>query len=355
MIVILNLYFRMLGQKKEWVCWEHAPVNFTENDITFTVTAAKRMESLLDRHHGTSQTTVFCVKIGKAGLSSDLQETIHKFRKVRNQLVHDEDYNDFQKGARKEINTLCMVIFCKLNKFCNCSDFELSEKTKKLSKIITVPKSSMYHENFMTEHFLCSLGVTVHPWLENLVYCYQVCMVCFGAFLDWLFDQHQQTNRIYRTLSSPSLNLRLLFLIEMIEIKIRDFTSSYLQSKECQISDYQCLTILDDIILKDPRLRHIIEDNVYQKRPSNLCRRYQLSSKTTFDSFALVVDYGRTIKNKLYLNDLSRWTIVLARLGVYLSCCFLVLHTLFTDYNYDASTRFSLIYLPIFILFLLLS
>ena len=262
MIVILNLYFRMLGQKKEWVCWEHAPVNFTENDITFTVTAAKRMESLLGRHHGTSQTTVFCVKIGKAGLSSDLQETIHKFRKIRNRLVHDEDYNDFQKGARKEINTLCMGIFSKLNKFCNCSDLTLSEKTKKLSEIITVPKSSMYHDTFL-EQFLCSLGVTVHPCLEQLIYCYQACMVRSGAVLYWMFQNHQSSLR------SADHGPGLLF---MIASKIRDFTSSYLRSKECQIiSDYQCLTILDDIILKDPRLRHIIEDNVYQKKPSKFC------------------------------------------------------------------------------------
>ena len=38
--------------RKDWVCWQHAPLDFNDDDITFVVKAVKRMEQLLIHHYG---------------------------------------------------------------------------------------------------------------------------------------------------------------------------------------------------------------------------------------------------------------------------------------------------------------
>ena len=38
--------------RKDWVCWQHAPLDFNYDDITFVVKAVKRMEQLLIHHYG---------------------------------------------------------------------------------------------------------------------------------------------------------------------------------------------------------------------------------------------------------------------------------------------------------------
>jgi len=82
----------------------------TSERMTFTVTAAKRMEYLLELHHGIANTTFFN-KINRAGITSDLQRTIHEFRLIRNQFAHVYNFDNFEDGKRKEYNTMSMEIF----------------------------------------------------------------------------------------------------------------------------------------------------------------------------------------------------------------------------------------------------
>ena len=55
--------------RKDWVCWEHTPVDFRDDDITFVVKTAKRMEQILIHHYGIE------VPIGK---NLDLREVIER-------------------------------------------------------------------------------------------------------------------------------------------------------------------------------------------------------------------------------------------------------------------------------------
>ena len=154
------------GNREDWVCCEHAPVNFRDDDITFVVKAVKRIEQLLIHHYdietpNRQQGGVnFIDIIKKAKRISKIKgaefKNMHHFRKIRNKLVHDVDYNELldDPTKRRTLNTLCMEILWKLEGECNCKEhfrFEkrgsyqecfLSDKTE----IIVFPDTQMYDE-----------------------------------------------------------------------------------------------------------------------------------------------------------------------------------------------------------------
>ena len=157
-------------KREDWVCWQHAPLDFNDDDITFIVKAAKRMEQLLIHHYGVymldSHHANFKQTIKRAKQRSDLKkypelesqyvDRIHQFRQVRNLMVHEADYDDLSKGKRKKLNTACMEILGMLEVKCNCVELYVQGRSYgyKSHNKITLPDWEMYHYNRDTRPFL---------------------------------------------------------------------------------------------------------------------------------------------------------------------------------------------------------
>ena len=150
-------------ERKDWVCWQHALLDFNDDDITFVVKAHKRMEQICIHHYALNitKTLDFSQIIDQAKQKScfirgDFDE-LHRFRIIRNKLVHAEDYNEISQEQRKKLNTACMEIFGRLEQECNCKELYEGEKHfsyRKLYRTITLPDDRMYGYTHGTELFL---------------------------------------------------------------------------------------------------------------------------------------------------------------------------------------------------------
>ena len=180
----------MPEKRDDWVCWQHAPLDFNDDDITFVVKAAKRMEQLLIHHYGVdmpdSHHANFKQTINRAKQRSDLKEypelerqyfeSIHQFRQIRNSMVHKADYDDLSKENRKLLNTACMEIFGILELKCNCVELYEQEKIYgyKSHEKIVLPDWEMYHYNRDTRPFLDIVQpIIVSPhgtWVEGYLH-----------------------------------------------------------------------------------------------------------------------------------------------------------------------------------------
>ena len=159
--------------KDEWLCWENSPVDFREHEITFTVQAAKRMESMLVHHQGVRSDLDFFSKINKAGLDPDIRKKIDLFRKNRNMLVHKENYNKFQDEERKEVITRCLEIFLMLDINCSC---KFNDEQRHFTLNINLPDVTMFFLTPIKEVFAIALTLEIkrmfllralsRPWVK---------------------------------------------------------------------------------------------------------------------------------------------------------------------------------------------
>ena len=154
---------QLKGNREDWVCWEHAPVNFRDDDITFVVKAVKRIEQILIHHYdiempdGQQGNVNFIDIIKKAKSISKIKgaefKKMHHFRLIRNKLVHEVDYNELldDPAKRRNLNTLCMEILWKLEGECNCKEHFRFEKIDSYrncpsdkNEIIIFPDTQMF-------------------------------------------------------------------------------------------------------------------------------------------------------------------------------------------------------------------
>ena len=214
--------------KSEWVCLEHAPVDFTDNDIAFAVTAAKRMEALFKHHHGITKSLYHMIE--NAGLASEMKEACHEFRNKRNSLVHDEDYNNykFEDEERKEVNTRCMEIFLTLDSDCSC---KFNDERRHFKLNINLPDVTMFFLTAVKDVFtyallreikrMSELRVGSRPWvgawLKPLLG-YSIGWGTGECLIEWEFLNELMATRIRRSiLLEDIVKLWLEYLEEMVE------------------------------------------------------------------------------------------------------------------------------------------
>ena len=251
--------------RKDWVCWEHTPVDFRDDDITFVVKTAKRMEQILIHHYDIE------VPVGKKN-NLDLREVIeraakmsqirnlskhlksngsmHRFRMIRNKLVHNADFNHVKQNERRIINTACMEIFLALDKECNCKELTRNQKQESYrlaevtgrSAIFILPDEFMYIDNKGSRQFI----QLVEPQPE---------FVSQGAQRD--SDKHGQMEQ-----------MNIISSMRWESAKPEDeragyFPSSSINSYEEEIGviEVSCFDMLEDLIRKNPNLRDILDED----------------------------------------------------------------------------------------------
>ena len=164
---VYNLKNDYVQTGKDWVCWEHTPVDFRDDDITFVVKTAKRMEQILIHHYGikvpigkNNQDLREVIEIAAKQTWCDLKpfEQMQRFRMIRNKLVHKADFNHVEQNERMKINTACMEIFLALEGECNCKELNSYEKQESYqhptdTSVIILPDDSMYIHNKVSREF----------------------------------------------------------------------------------------------------------------------------------------------------------------------------------------------------------
>ena len=85
-------------------------------------------------------------------------EQMQRFRKIRNKLVHNADFNHVKQNERRIINTACMELFLVLEGECNCKELNSYEKQESYqhptdTSVIILPDNSMYIHNEVSREF----------------------------------------------------------------------------------------------------------------------------------------------------------------------------------------------------------
>ena len=152
------------SRRKDWVCWKNTPLDFNDNDITFVIKAAKRIEQILIHHYDikvqnklhSSFTQIINQAKQKSSYLSRMQWNIQRFKVIRNKLVHTGDFDELSREKRKQLNSVCMGIFGMLEKECNCEELFEGEKLLGYKKYntITLSDDEMYLDSKVARLFL---------------------------------------------------------------------------------------------------------------------------------------------------------------------------------------------------------
>ena len=99
------------SRREDWVCWKNTPLDFNDNDITFVIKAAKRIEQILIHHYdievqnkwNSSFTKIINQAKQKSPYLSMMWQNIQRFQVIRNKLVHTGDFDELSRKKEKTI------------------------------------------------------------------------------------------------------------------------------------------------------------------------------------------------------------------------------------------------------------
>jgi len=153
--------------QEPWVCWRNNQLDFRENDITFTIKAAKRIEAILIHHYGIEKESggkeqhfMNIIDKSKGFVGGNLVKQLHEFRMTRNSLVHNQDCDQLGKSERLGLNSDVLKILGSLNKGCSCKETQFNtfkvKKADRFKEIIILPDDDMFLRSTSDFSKLCS-------------------------------------------------------------------------------------------------------------------------------------------------------------------------------------------------------